>query len=383
MEHHPENNRQSIFNHVPGWDAGRLAQAKALVVGAGALGNEVLKNLGLLGIGEVTILDFDKVEASNLSRSVLFRESDVGCFKAEVAAERLKEINPGVTAHAVVGDILCDLGWGDIAKMDLIFGCLDNRLARLWLNRWAFRAGKAWVGGGILNLSGQVTVYRDGEACFECGLTKQGWEDIKQRMGCADMAERYYNAGIQPTTPIAASIMGGVMVQEGLKLLFEQEEHRLKGQMWSYEGQMLHSEVYDLTATSPDCQSHFRWPDPMQIEGISRMASLGKTLSILNNSFGGVAAIELDHPVAMEIATVQSKQIYPFVKPLLHLSNEMAERYRKVEGEAIGVPRGKLLTRLDDSFPKKESSLADLGVPARHVLRVNCAGNKYYVILPD
>ena len=72
-----------------------------LVVGAGALGNEVLKNLALLGVGTTYVIDLDDVEPSNLSRSVLFRAEDGGQPKAEVAARRAGEINPEV---AIRGD---------------------------------------------------------------------------------------------------------------------------------------------------------------------------------------------------------------------------------------------------------------------------------------
>src|SRR5437763_405877 len=76
------------------WDQKRLADAKVLVAGAGAIGNEVLKNLALLGVGHILVVDFDRVELSNLTRSVLFRDSDIGQSKARIAAERAREINP-------------------------------------------------------------------------------------------------------------------------------------------------------------------------------------------------------------------------------------------------------------------------------------------------
>ena len=81
---------------IPWWRQERLAAARVLVVGAGALGNEVLKNLALLGVGTVYVIDLDDVEPSNLSRSVLFRAEDGGRPKAEVAAQRAGEINPEV-----------------------------------------------------------------------------------------------------------------------------------------------------------------------------------------------------------------------------------------------------------------------------------------------
>src|SRR6476619_5693457 len=91
-----EADRYSRLRLIPWWRQERLAAARILVVGAGALGNEVLKNLALLGVGTVYVIDLDLVEPSNLSRSVLFRAEDGGRPKAEVAARRAREINPDV-----------------------------------------------------------------------------------------------------------------------------------------------------------------------------------------------------------------------------------------------------------------------------------------------
>ena len=83
-----DDDRYSRLRLISWWRQERLATAKVLVVGAGALGNEVIKNLALLGVGTTYLIDLDAIEASNLSRSVLFRAEDAGRPKAEVAARR-------------------------------------------------------------------------------------------------------------------------------------------------------------------------------------------------------------------------------------------------------------------------------------------------------
>ena len=77
------DDRFDRFRRIAWWDQERLAAARVVVVGAGALGNEILKNLALLGVGNVVVVDLDYVEHSNLSRSVLYRASDEGRPKAE------------------------------------------------------------------------------------------------------------------------------------------------------------------------------------------------------------------------------------------------------------------------------------------------------------
>ena len=83
---HPNEDRYERFRLIEWWNQDRLKAASALVVGAGALGNEVAKNLALLGVGRIWIADFDRIETTNLTRSALFRGSDVGKWKAQVLA---------------------------------------------------------------------------------------------------------------------------------------------------------------------------------------------------------------------------------------------------------------------------------------------------------
>ena len=96
-----DDDRYSRLRLISWWRQERLRDARVLVVGAGALGNEVMKNLALLGLGTTYLIDLDAVEPSNLSRSVLFRSEDGGQPKAEVAARRARELNPEI---AIVPD---------------------------------------------------------------------------------------------------------------------------------------------------------------------------------------------------------------------------------------------------------------------------------------
>ena len=98
-----DDDRYGRLRLIPWWRQERITAARILVVGAGALGNEVLKNLALLGVGSIYVIDLDRVEASNLSRSVLFRAEDGGQSKAKVAARRAKEINPEIKSSPFMG----------------------------------------------------------------------------------------------------------------------------------------------------------------------------------------------------------------------------------------------------------------------------------------
>ncbi|MFM8427418.1 MAG: ThiF family adenylyltransferase, partial [Chloroflexota bacterium] len=107
-----QKDRLGTFEFISWWDREKVQNAKVMVVGAGALGNEVIKNLALMGVGHIYIVDFDKIEMANLSRSVLFRESDNNRSKAEIAAARAKSVNPQIHVQYLNGDITSKIGLG-------------------------------------------------------------------------------------------------------------------------------------------------------------------------------------------------------------------------------------------------------------------------------
>src|ERR1035438_28268 len=104
----------------------------ALVVGAGALGNEVVKDLGLLGVGAITIVDPDFVEPSNLTRSIFLRHAAPGAGKAVSLAASAAALFPDTRCNALAAEI-ADVGFGLVSEAHLLFGCVDSDLARLQL----------------------------------------------------------------------------------------------------------------------------------------------------------------------------------------------------------------------------------------------------------
>lgn len=123
---------EGVFTLLSWFKKDKVSNARVLVAGAGALGNEVIKDLALFGVGHIFVVDFDRIEISNLTRSVLFREEDAfdHRFKAEVAAKRAMEINPQIKVTPIVGNLFSEVGLALYKSVDVIIGCLDSRLAR-------------------------------------------------------------------------------------------------------------------------------------------------------------------------------------------------------------------------------------------------------------
>jgi molybdopterin/thiamine biosynthesis adenylyltransferase len=198
-----DEDRFDRLRRISWWDQDQLTKAKILVIGAGALGNEILKNLALMGIGNVFIADLDSIEISNLSRSILFRERDQGRPKAQVAAQAITDIYPEIKTHWFHGDVIYDLGLGIFQWADLVIGGLDNREARLWINRYCWKTNTPLIDGATEILQGVVRVFvpPDGP-CYECTMSAADWEVLRERRGCEGMRP----AGLPPRlSPLPSS----------------------------------------------------------------------------------------------------------------------------------------------------------------------------------
>ncbi len=220
----PDTDRYHTFGYISWWQQEVVRNATVMVVGAGALGNEVLKNLALMGIGNILICDFDTIEDSNLSRSVLFRTTDRGRRKVDAAAERVKELNSDVNVMTWHGDINNEMGMGVFRHVDAVVGCLDNREARLSIDRYTQFVNRPWVDGAIQELMGIVSVFWPGRgANYECTLTEHDYQMISLRYSCPLLARQNVLQGKVPTTPTSASIVAAFQTQEALKIIHNME----------------------------------------------------------------------------------------------------------------------------------------------------------------
>ena len=118
------------------WDQELLQRSNILVVGAGTLGNEVCKNLALLGVGNVTIIDYDTIEEVNLSRSVLMRSEDKGQKKADIVAKRMKELYENMNTIPLNFDVVYEYGSANYKDFDIVLMTVDNLEARIYINRY-------------------------------------------------------------------------------------------------------------------------------------------------------------------------------------------------------------------------------------------------------
>lgn len=290
-----EDGRFSRFELIGWWDQHRLRDARVLVIGAGALGNEIVKNLALIGVGNVFIADLDEVENSNLSRSILYREADNGRPKAIAACRAARDIYPDIQAQPFVGNVVHELGLGVYAWADIIIGGLDNREARVAMNQASLYTGRCWIDGAIEVLNGVVRVFGPGEgACYECTMSATDWQILQNRRSCALLTRDEMLAGRVPTTPTTGSIIAGMQVQEAIKHLHGLET--LLGRGLVYNG--LTGEVYQTTYTrKEDCMAHETCGRIVALpQGVADL-TVGDLLRRIREDLGGDASIELSRDV--------------------------------------------------------------------------------------
>lgn len=204
------------------FDQDDIASVRALVVGAGAIGNEVLKNLALLGVRNLTVVDLDRVEIHNLTRSVLFRESDVGRSKAEVAAERVMELLPEAAVTVIEGALEDKLRPSLIRSHDVVFSCLDNFEARLAIDEMCRIGGIDMVSGAIDARYATVEIYPykgcERCGCYSCHLPPGAFQRVAQRYSCGWLRRVGLVERKVPTTIITSSLVAAMMVSWGLRL---------------------------------------------------------------------------------------------------------------------------------------------------------------------
>ena len=286
---------ESFFDRqklISWWDQETISAARIMVVGAGALGNETIKNLLLLGFKNLFICDFDTIETSNLSRTVLFGPGDIGKRKAPVAAERARQmcLSPDSRIASFHGDITSELGLGVFQEMDMVLGCLDNVEARRFVNRACRLVGRPWIDSGINQLAGHVSLYGPASAvCYECGLSDQQLALARQRWSCDNVKRLHVQQARAPTVQVTSSIISGIQVQECVKHLCS--SGAVPGQRLWFDGASNQFEVFTLRPR-PGCEMHASFDRVVDLDLSNAMTVRAALQRLTAAGFGDRAVID-------------------------------------------------------------------------------------------
>ncbi len=218
----------------------RLESTRVLVVGLGGLGSVASLYLANAGVGHLVINDFDRVDATNLPRQILFQASDTGEYKTHATAQRLQAANPAVHVNVLNRRLDADELLDAVQACDLVADCTDNFPTRLDLNIACVQARKPMVSGAAIRFEGQVAVFPNNDEHSPCYRCLYSEED-----------DNFANCAGQGILAPVAGMIGTLVATETLKLLLSLDSG-LHNRLWVYDG--LSGSVRTIAIRkAPDC----------------------------------------------------------------------------------------------------------------------------------
>src|ERR687888_2606106 len=199
--------RQIMLEEIGFVGMEKLRDANVCVVGVGGIGNPVVTQLTAMGIGKLKIVDRDVVEISNLHRQHLYSEKDIGKVKVEVAAERLRAINPAVEIEPAPLSVTKYTAENIITGFDIVIDALDSIDARYALNDACVKFNIPFIYGGALGMVGSIcTILPNKSACLRCIFPALSEDDMPT---CS-------TEGVHPSI---LYLVGGIQVSEAVKII--------------------------------------------------------------------------------------------------------------------------------------------------------------------
>lgn len=218
----------------------RLLDSHALIVGMGGLGCPALIYLAAAGVGQITIVDPDIVDRTNLQRQVAFSTDDIGQFKVQAAAARVSAINPDIQVNTISRKLEESELLEIVEQCDVVLDATDNFDSRFLINRCCVKASVPLVSGAAIRLNGQLTVFdrmQDDAPCYRCLYS----EEVAEELSCSE-------SGI--LGPVVGTI-GTMQALEAIKLLTGFGK-TLSGRLLMFDAVTMEWQTMGLAA-DPEC----------------------------------------------------------------------------------------------------------------------------------
>lgn len=195
---------------LDGWDIEaqeKLKLANVLIVGCGGIGCTSAELLARAGVGQITLIDADTIEMSNLQRQIAYVEENIGFYKSEILAKRLKQINPHIRIESYTSKLDESNAAQLISTQDLVLDGCDNFTTRYLVNQTCAQLNVALISASAIGFQGQLFMVEGDSACYECLFPKE--EHANESLRCAD-------SGVLATTP---NVMASLQAHHALLYL--------------------------------------------------------------------------------------------------------------------------------------------------------------------
>lgn len=195
---------------LDGWDIEaqeKLKLANVLIVGCGGIGCTSAELLARAGVGQITLIDADTIEMSNLQRQIAYVEENIGFYKSEILAKRLKQINPHIRIASYSSKLDESNAEQLISTQDLVLDGCDNFTTRYLVNQICTQLNVPLISASAIGFQGQLFMVEGDSACYECLFPKE--EHANESLRCAD-------SGVLATTP---NVMASLQAHHALLYL--------------------------------------------------------------------------------------------------------------------------------------------------------------------
>jgi len=195
---------------LDGWDIEaqeKLKLANVLIVGCGGIGCTSAELLARAGVGQITLIDADIIEMSNLQRQIAYVEENIGFYKSEILAKRLKQINPHIRIESYTSKLDESNAEQLISTQDLVLDGCDNFTTRYLVNQMCTQLSVPLISASAIGFQGQLFMVEGDSACYECLFPKE--EHANESLRCAD-------SGVLATTP---NVMASLQAHHALLYL--------------------------------------------------------------------------------------------------------------------------------------------------------------------
>jgi len=231
--------RHLVLKEIGGPGQQALLSAKAVIIGAGGLGGPAGLYLAAAGLGEITIIDDDVVETSNLQRQVQFVHSDIGMPKAQIMADTLVDLNPDIRLNYKNARLNEDNARALLSDHDIILDGTDSFETRFLVNEMSHALGIPLISGAIGRFDGQLSLFnaQKDTPCYRCLVPSLP----PNAATCSEVG----------VVGALAGVVGSMMALETIKHITGAGK-TLAGRLWIFDGLSSESRIVKL-GKDPAC----------------------------------------------------------------------------------------------------------------------------------